>query len=87
MRSWTDQEERHKHIKLSTRKRGKSESRGKQFTADKVKRQRRTRGNTPNKTAERAGNSNRPPAGRTTDELYNIALEYQRSQQKEKGEI
>src|SRR5690606_29492522 len=72
--SWTKKEERqYEHIKESSKDRGKSERRAKEIAARTVNKQRRQRGETPNKTTQGTGNPNLELESRSKAELYNMA--------------
>lgn len=74
MPSWSNKEERqYEHIKDSAKKRGKSAKRAKAIAARTVNKQRREKGETPNKKTQGTGNPNKGLENRTKDELYNIA--------------
>lgn len=74
MPEWTSKEERqYEDIKESSKKRGIPVKRAKQIAARTVNKQRRKRGETPNKRTEGTGNPNRGLQDRTRDEIYNIA--------------
>ncbi len=72
--AWTAKEERqYEHIKKSARKRGRSASRAKEIAARTVNRERRQRGETPNKKTQGTGNPNTSLGERTVRELRNRA--------------
>jgi hypothetical protein len=74
MPSWTPKEERqYEHIKESNEQRGVKGKRAKEIAARTVNKNRRQRGQTPNKTTQGSGNPNTPLEDRSRDELYNIA--------------
>lgn len=74
MPSWTQQEQRqYAHIKDSTHARGTVEGRAKEIAARTVNKQRRKRGETPNKTTQGTGNPHQPLEAHSKDELYNQA--------------
>ncbi len=76
MPQWTKKEERqYEHIKESSKERGKSPRRAKEIAARTVNKQRRQRGETPNKRTQGTGNPNVPLRERSKDELYNKAQE------------
>ncbi len=76
MPSWTKKEERqYEHIKESSKQRGKSTNRAKEIAARTVNKNRRQKGETPNRTTQGTGNPNQPLEQRRKDELYNIAQE------------
>jgi len=73
-KAWTDKEERqYEKIKQSSRQRGKSLARSKEIAARTVNKQRRLRGETPNKTTQGSGNPTTSLEERTKQELYNRA--------------
>ena len=72
-KAWTKKEERqYEHIKASAQKRGKS-ARAKEIAARTVNKQRRLRGETPNRTTQGSGNPHRSLDQRSRQELYNRA--------------
>lgn len=74
MPSWTKKEERqYEHIKESNQDRGMKKERAKEVAARTVNKNRRQKGETPNKTTQGTGNPNRPLEDRSKNELYNIA--------------
>ena len=76
MAKWTKKEQRqYEHIKDSAKDRGKSESRAKEIAGRTVNKNRREKGETPNKTTQGTGNPNKPLEDRTRQELYNRAKE------------
>lgn len=71
--AWTEKEERqYEHIKKSEQKRGKGK-RAKEIAARTVNKQRRLRGETPNKVTQGTGNPNLPLEARSRAELSNRA--------------
>ncbi len=76
MPSWTKKEERqYEHIKESSKDRGKSEHRAKEIAARTVNKNRRQKGETPQKTTQGTGNPNQSLEERSKNELYNLAQE------------
>ena len=74
MPSWTKKEERqYEHIKESSQKRGAKTKRAKEIAARTVNKNRRQKGETPNKTTQGTGNPKTSFDDRSKDELYNIA--------------
>ena len=74
MPSWTKKEERqYEHIKESSKKRGVKTKRAKEIAARTVNKNRRQKGETPNKTTQGTGNPNTSFEERSKAELYNIA--------------
>ena len=74
MGKWTSKQERqYEHIKESSKQRGAPTRRAKEIAARTVNKQRRQRGQTPNKTTQGTGNPNVPPQQRSRQELYNQA--------------
>ena len=72
-KAWTKKEERqYEHIKTSAQKRGKG-ARAKEIAARTVNKQRRLRGETPNRTTQGSGNPNLSLDQRSRQELYNRA--------------
>lgn len=76
MPSWSSKEERqYEHIKDSAKNRGRSTKRAKEIAARTVNKQRRQKGNTPQKTTQGTGNPNTRLEDRSRQELYNRARE------------
>lgn len=76
MPQWTPKEERqYEHIKESAKERGADTRRAKEIAARTVNKERRERGEMPNKQTQGTGNPNRPLEERSRDELYNLAKE------------
>ena len=74
MPSWTNKEERqYEHIKDNNRDRGLSSDRASKIAARTVNKNRREKGETPNKTTQGTGNPNTRLEDRSKDELYNMA--------------
>lgn len=72
-KAWTKNEERqYEHIKADAQKRGKG-ARAKEIAARTVNKQRRLKGETPNRTTQGTGNPNRSLDQRSRQELYNRA--------------
>lgn len=74
MPRWTKKDERqYEHIKESSQDRGASTKRAKEIAARTVNKNRRQKGETPNKTTQGTGNPNTSLEDRSKQELYNIA--------------
>ena len=74
MPSWTNKEERqYEHIKESSQERGVPTSRAKEIAARTVNKNRREKGETPQKTTQGTGNPTTRLEDRSKDELYNLA--------------
>lgn len=74
MPSWTRKEDReYEHIKEGYEKRGTQHDRAQEIAARTVNKQRRERGETPNKRTEGTGNPRHGLQARTKDELENMA--------------
>lgn len=72
--AWNDKDERqYEHIRDDAIERGKSTDRAQEVAARTVNKQRRLRGETPNRTTQGTGNPNLPLESRTKQELYNRA--------------
>lgn len=63
----------YQHIRKSYRKRGASEDRAEEIAARTVNKERREKGETPNRTTQGTGNPNTPLDQRSKQELYNRA--------------
>jgi hypothetical protein len=75
-KAWSDKDERqYEHVKRSERERGRSPDRAKEIAARTVNKQRRSSGETANKTTQGTGNPNAPLEERTKRELYNRAAQ------------
>jgi len=76
MPGWTAKEDRqYEKIRDSNLDRGMKKERAKEVAARTVNKQRREKGETPNKKTEGTGNPNTSLDERTKEELYNIAQE------------
>lgn len=74
MPNWTKKEERqYEHIKDSNKERGVPKKRAKEIAARTVNKNRRQKGETPNKTTQGTGNPNKSLEDRSKQELYNMA--------------
>jgi hypothetical protein len=74
MPAWTRKDERqYEHVKKSSKERGASAKRAKEIAARTVNKNRRLRGDTPNKTSQGTGNPHTPLEDRSKVELYNLA--------------
>lgn len=74
MPSWTKKErQQYEDIKKSSKSRGKSEGRAKEFAARTVNKDRRQQGKTPRKTTQGTGNPTTSLEDRKKQELYNMA--------------
>jgi plasmid stabilization system protein ParE len=74
MPSWSSKQERkYEHIKEGYKQRGASERRAKEIAGRTVNKDRREKGQTPNKTTQGTGNPNQKLESRSKNELYNIA--------------
>ena len=74
MPSWTNKERRqYEHIKKSSKDRGVKAGRAKEIAARTVNKNRRQKGETPNKTTQGTGNPNKSLKERSKQELYNLA--------------
>jgi hypothetical protein len=75
-RAWSDKDERqYEHVKRSERERGRTADRAKEIAARTVNKQRRSSGETPNRTTQGTGNPNTPLEDRSKRELYNRAAQ------------
>jgi hypothetical protein len=73
-KAWSNKDERqYQHIQDSEKKRGRSSRRAKEIAARTVNKNRRQRGDTPNRTTQGTGNPNSALEQRSRDELYNRA--------------
>ncbi|MEW4456371.1 Rho termination factor N-terminal domain-containing protein [Bremerella sp. JC817] len=74
MPGWTDKDDRqYEAIRDSNLERGMKKERAKEVAARTVNKQRREKGETPNKRTQGTGNPHSSLESRTKDELYNIA--------------
>ena len=74
MPSWTKKDERqYEHIKESNQERGLSARRAKEIAARTVNKNRRQKGETPNKATQGTGNPAESLDSRSKEELYNLA--------------
>lgn len=74
MPSWTKKEERqYEKIRESSRQRGVPTKRAKEIAARTVNKNRRQKGETPNRRTQGTGNPNVKLEERSKEELYNIA--------------
>jgi hypothetical protein len=75
-RAWSDKDERqYEHVKRSERARGRAPDKAKEIAARTVNKQRRSSGETPNRTTQGTGNPNTPLEERSKRELYNRAAQ------------